>query len=478
MRPRRAPLVRSDTCMVPHPRTKAHDRAEPCRAYPGATSSPRGSPRLIPGGVRRRHTSAKGAAMPHANEPEPLRSEIGERTRMIRKRRGLSLAVVAGLAGISKPYLSQLETGARRFERRSLLENLANALGCSVVDLTGQPYPPADRVDADALATVPGIRLALNDYGPEDHPDVTPRPLPGLLTWADQASAHRDQAQYGAAGHDLGTLLIELQAHVYSGSIEDSRRALAALVETWAIAGAVTRNLGYVDLAGSAARRGYDMALLLDNPALLGFSRWFWSYSLIRLAAHKRATALLTTAMNELGPAVKLGGDDTTAAEMMGLAHLTAAQTAARDQRGDEAHAHLDEAAGIAGRIGERNWLRRHFGPTNMAAWRLSIGIELGEGAGAYADATTSPIDTDALGSKERTSALHLDFARALAQENGPRDWDAVRHLDTADRLAPQLIRPDPIARELVASLDNRARTKAWELDSLRNRFGLIRAQG
>ncbi|HEV7450473.1 MAG TPA: helix-turn-helix transcriptional regulator [Pseudonocardiaceae bacterium] len=57
---------------------------------------------------------------------------IGARVRMIRRRRGLSLDVVAGLAGITKPYLSMLERGQRGFNRRGLVENLAAALGCSV----------------------------------------------------------------------------------------------------------------------------------------------------------------------------------------------------------------------------------------------------------------------------------------------------------------------------------------------------------
>ncbi|MDQ3274934.1 MAG: helix-turn-helix domain-containing protein [Actinomycetota bacterium] len=37
-------------------------------------------------------------------------TEIGRRARLIRRRRGLSLDVVAGLAGFSKGYLSLLET--------------------------------------------------------------------------------------------------------------------------------------------------------------------------------------------------------------------------------------------------------------------------------------------------------------------------------------------------------------------------------
>jgi len=66
-------------------------------------------------------------------------SAIGARARRIRTRRGLSLDVAAGLAGISKPYLSALERGKRGFNRRGLIEDLANALGCSVVDLPSKP---------------------------------------------------------------------------------------------------------------------------------------------------------------------------------------------------------------------------------------------------------------------------------------------------------------------------------------------------
>ncbi|MGH3684067.1 MAG: hypothetical protein ACRDSM_03205, partial [Pseudonocardiaceae bacterium] len=137
---------------------------------------------------------------------------------------------------------------------------------------------------------------------------------------------------------------------------------------------------------------------------------------------------------------------------------------------------HLAEAAHLASRVGERNGMRQHFGPTNVAVWRVSIGVELTEGARVYEDATAVPIDIDALGSRERSSSMHFDFARVLAQEEGPRDLEAVRHMDAADRIAPQRTRNDPIARDLVEILDRRAKHRSWELDSLCNRFG-IRAQ-
>jgi transcriptional regulator with XRE-family HTH domain len=46
---------------------------------------------------------------------------IGRRLRRIRLWRRKSQAVVAGLAGISEPYLSLLETGKRALNRRSLI---------------------------------------------------------------------------------------------------------------------------------------------------------------------------------------------------------------------------------------------------------------------------------------------------------------------------------------------------------------------
>ncbi|MGH8572200.1 MAG: helix-turn-helix domain-containing protein, partial [Gammaproteobacteria bacterium] len=118
---------------------------------------------------------------------------IGARARMIRRRRGLSLDVVAGFAGISTPYLSMLERGQRGFNRRGLIEDLAETLACSVVDLTGQPY---------------------------------------------DASAHRDQARYHSAGRNLSAVLLELQSHVHAGKSTDRLTALAALVDAWMIAAA------------------------------------------------------------------------------------------------------------------------------------------------------------------------------------------------------------------------------------------------
>jgi transcriptional regulator with XRE-family HTH domain len=399
---------------------------------------------------------------------------IGARARKIRRRRGLSLEVAGGLAGISAPYLSMLERGQRGFNRRGLIEDLAEALGCSVADLTGQPYLAPDRATIEGRAALPGISLALNDVGPDDVPDVTPRPLDELVVWAESANEHRDQGRYPLAGRDMGTLLTELQVHALTAGSADRLRAFAALVQSCVVAGIVANKIaGNVDLSISAARRGYDMACRQGDPGLIGLARWSWAGKLMMLTARGRASRVLTVGIDELGPSARLRGEDTLPAEMLGFLHLSSAQCAARGNQHDDAQAHLTEAEKIATRIGEHNGLRMHFGPTNVAAWRLGVGIELGEGGRAYELATRMPLDVAALNSHERSAALHFDSARALVQDGPNRDAEAIRHLDTADRLAPTRIRNDPIARDLVLTLDRRARRRVWELDSLRNRFGV-----
>lgn len=398
--------------------------------------------------------------------------EIGARVRAVRKRRGLSLEVASGLAGISFSYLSRLERGERHFDRRGLIEDLAHALSCSVVDLTGQPYKPVDKRSAVAMAAIPEIEIALLDCTLDDVPDLSARPVAELTTAAQLANEYRDAARYDLASQGVGQLLIELQVMAVAGGVEHREAALRALVEACYVAYEVAKSLGYTALAVQAAERGLAAANELGDPALIGFANWYRALALMRVGARRRAASVLTDACNSLATADPTDAD-TLAAEVYGLLQLTHAQLGAHLGQGDTAHDHLTEAARIAFHTGDRNGLMCHFGPTNVAVWRVAIGAELQEAGKVYEQATAANIDTAVLGSANRVGCLHLDLARALAQEEGRRDDEALRHLDQADQLAPQRIRHDPLARELLAELDMRARRKLWPLDSLRNRFGL-----
>jgi transcriptional regulator with XRE-family HTH domain len=401
---------------------------------------------------------------------------IGARARMIRRRRGLSLDVVAGLAGISKPYLSALERGQRGFNRRGLLDDLANALGCSVADLTGQPYLVADRATADAMTMVPGVELAIHDCTLNDVPDIPARPVAELVALAQLANAHCDETRYALAGRDFGAVLTELHVHAATGDSDTRRMALTALMEACIAASGMVRALGHGALAAAVAERGYDAAKLLGDPALMGFASMQHAGTLIRLGARHRAAAVLDDALVAVESAANPTAADNGPAQAAGMLHLASAQLSSRERRSGDADTHLTQAAELADATGECNNLNYHFGSANVAAWSVSIGVELERGPDAAEQVMTDlPRLVAALASADRRSGLHLDIARGWAQAGGDRDAEAIRYLDAADRIAPTKIRNDPIARDLVLILDRRAKRQVWELDSLRNRFGVGR---
>lgn len=172
---------------------------------------------------------------------------------------------MGGLARISAPYLSLLERGLRGFNRRGLLEDLAEALGCSVADLTGQSSGLQNRRSALVTATVATISTALHDTTLDDGPDVPVRPLPELTHAVALAHEAADDANYGLAGQGLAALLVELHGHAVSGRAEERQAALIALVEACKVAYILARSTGQIELSGIAARRGRDAAYLAER---------------------------------------------------------------------------------------------------------------------------------------------------------------------------------------------------------------------
>jgi hypothetical protein len=365
--------------------------------------------------------------------------------------------------------LSMLERGQRGFNRRGLIEDFADALGCSVVDLTGQPFAPPDRGTADALATIPGISLAINDCTLDDVPDLPARPVEQLVSAAAAANAHLDAAKFSLAGRKLGAVLAELHVAAVTGDT-DTRRA--ALAEACLVGASIARHLGHADLAVQTARRGYDAAQRLGDSTRAGLLTMHRALGLGWIGARHRVAAVLDHALAEITPDPSAA--DTGPAQAAGMLHLTAALNHARQNRAGDADDHLGAASELARHAGEGNVLLQHFGPVNVATWGVNVAVELGRGpATAESMHADVPRLLDTFGSPVRGGAIYFDLARAYAQAEGDRDREAIQCLDAADRMAPQYVRPDPMARDLVLTLDRRARRRMWELDSLRNRFGV-----
>jgi transcriptional regulator with XRE-family HTH domain len=72
----------------------------------------------------------------------------------------MSLDVLAGLIGRSKGWLSMIENGHLRLERRQDIAGIAEALDISADMLLGQPAPEIQADSRDELAADP-VRAAL-----------------------------------------------------------------------------------------------------------------------------------------------------------------------------------------------------------------------------------------------------------------------------------------------------------------------------
>jgi hypothetical protein len=161
------------------------------------------------------------------------------------------------------------------------------------------------------------------------------------------------------------------------------------------------------------------------------------------------------------------------AQEMLGQLYMVAgfARYAQGDTTGAESA--IEEAERLAGITGQSPALGLNFGPTGIAAWKVSMNADGADPGLAVEVARTADPAGLATVSVSRQAAFYVDTARALA--NIGKDSDALRMLLTAERLAPQRVQLSPIVAETVrALLDKARRGKGWaELKGLCERVGV-----
>ncbi|HEY9474109.1 MAG TPA: helix-turn-helix transcriptional regulator [Mycobacteriales bacterium] len=378
---------------------------------------------------------------------------LGERIREFRRRRRLSLETAAGLAGMSRSMLSYIERGDRTLERRTHIEGLAYALRVSPSELLGQPFEATDPARADAQAHVDAIRDAL--VGTEiGYADAEPgRPLAELIGRAERSRAALCMdADYTAASQSLANIITGLHAYTATGTEDEQRSALHALALACCTATATAKEQGYLDLAWIAAERARQATALLDDPALCGLAAVYVGYA---LESHRRSLATAERAIDLLQPHA---GENELTLRVYGHLHLRAAYCNAIFGTADSVDAHLAEAAELAERLGDSTEdLGLFFGPTNLAIWRVTIAVEMGQGGRAVSDEAVARVST--MPTAWRRAMFHTDLGRAFAQDR--RDSDALEAFLAAEELAPVYVRSHPMARSAVLDVRDRARRAA-----------------
>ena len=382
---------------------------------------------------------------------------IGERVRIARRARGMSIDVLAGLIGRSKGWMSMVERGQLPLDRRSDIAAIAEILEVSAEDLLGGPAP-------DLAARLPSIDVArvrdvLHEYDLDDAPEVAVRPLEAVAGDVQALDAALRNTDYDTMMRTLPGVLEELHAAAHGA---DPDKALRLLVRACGLAVIAMRHHGQVDLAWIAAERGRQAAARLDDPV--------WSGAAAYARAHARPSVNRSRALLAV-PAIadRLEGeigDDPMAHQVYGMLRLSSALAcqvsgdmgAARDQAAEAARI----AEGLENPDDPGAW--ELFGAANTAVWRATLAVEAGDPAEALR--VTDAVEARALASRNRRSTLHAERARALHMLG--RHVPAARELHQAEKLSPAQVRHDPLLREMVRDMtavrDRTLRGIAWRM--------------
>jgi transcriptional regulator with XRE-family HTH domain len=373
-------------------------------------------------------------------------AHIGTRIKYWRRHRGgMTQEVLAGLAGVSRPFVSMVEGGRKTIERRHTLVAFANALEVSVADLLGQPGDPTDPRKAAAAAAVPAIRAAVIeiDEGERRAPTRGPEEMAASL---DQIRELTVQARYAEMAGLLPGMLLDAAAY---GGVTLARVAYSAT--------SCLRNMGWRDLALTVSRIAATAAGETEDPAWIGATGFLRTVTMpIESAPVARRTA--DRLLAELQPKAK----DVRVRQVLGLLHLSTSFSAATDGRPDDAAANLRAAAQEAATLGDPpdglGFNLSAFGPTNVGLWRMAVAAENGEWAKVIELA--SKVRPGPIRTSSRHQTYWLDYGRALAH-SGKRDPEARAAFLTAEQAAPALFTANPLVHDTILTMYNRAQRNA-----------------
>ena len=401
-------------------------------------------------------------------------AEIGPRVRYWRERRGLTRQHFGDLVGRSPSWVDKIEKGERQLDRLSVLDTIAQALDVPLhVLLDDEEFRlRAQCVDSTEVAA---IRRVLQRYEPTAESSAwseKPLDLTRLQRQVTYAWLAFQASDYTALGAVLAGLLAETERASTELSGGEQATAATLLAQTYQVITSTVRKLGYFDVEWVAADRGIRVADQVQDPVLFGgaafrlvnaFKDNNGAPAAIEMA---RRAADITSVVQASGPI--------EARSMYGHLLLQGAMCAAAVGDAASVRDFLHESRQVAARLGgDRNDYYTAFGPTNVLIHEVAAMVELREWASAIEAAGRIDPSRLMMLPKERRANHLLDVALAYSLA-GKRD-EALWSLLEADELAPREIRCRPVARDLIADLGRRTRSRpSFELQRLAARAGVL----
>ena len=286
-----------------------------------------------------------------------------------------------------------------------------------------------------------------------------------------QAWKLRQGSHYIELSKVLPQLLADAQFTSHELAGDQQAVAFGLLAHSYNTASSVLRKLGDNGLAVIAADRAVQAARAVGEPLLVAASAYRLSNVFLPAGRVVEAKEVAISAAGGLET-----GLDASAAHLAtwGGLLLTAAIAAARQGDSGEAWELVGEAKAAARRLGtDHADLHTIFGPTSLAIQGVQVAAELGDGREVLR--RSKRVEPTRLPSYlvERRSHYLIDVARGHAYRADDRG--ALATLMEAERLAPEEVRYNPIASELVMALLRRERRAATPgLRDLSARIGVV----
>ncbi|WP_250029349.1 helix-turn-helix domain-containing protein [Paractinoplanes maris] len=384
---------------------------------------------------------------------------MGERIQTRRDLRGWSIRHAASRAGIAHTTWSRIEKGELRTDRY-MIADIAAALECSITDLTGQPYAPADRQLESAHIASERLWQAMMALPLDEPPSAGEEATADLWRESELIRDLYARTDYAGALSRLVALVPALHTAAHG---PDSATALTAAVQVYGVGMGALLSLGHPAYAWLAAQRSIEAAQRLGDPAALAVA----AVNRGRVSANTGAFGPAFSAVDRAANELEQHADSPAALDVLGFTHLARAHHATGMRDESAAAGHLAEAAQLAERTGETEAWDLQWGARNVGLWTVAHQIDTGRPGDAVE--TASGLDVATLPPIRRVN-LYTDLARALTDVR--RDDEAVRMLMTAERVAPQHTRSSAAARETARVLLRKSR-RASTVQGLCERMGV-----
>ncbi|GAA2370795.1 helix-turn-helix transcriptional regulator [Streptomyces cuspidosporus] len=392
---------------------------------------------------------------------------IGDRIKRYRGERRQD--VVAGLAGISPDYLSQIERGLK-VPSLPILYAIAQELGVPAAALIADTAAPST---THPDTSEPSIVRVLMGFGP---PRSDPAADPTLLRQRVEG-AWRGWQSSGTRFTDVGQILADLiadvehaaRAHRDAGGIGARREVMRVMADLYFLLRSYLRRTGRVDLSMVAADRAVRAAEEADDPLRMAAAQWNLGHVLLAAQEPDGAEEVALRAVEQLRAAPMTEVDRVA---MSGALQLVAVVAEARRRNWSAARTRLREcAAPAAEQCGEGNIMWTVFGPTNVVLHRVSIEMEAGDTCEALHVA--DEVETTRLPSMERSFTFALEVARCHSLRR--EDAAVLLSLRDMEGFAPEDLARTPLARELILTVIRRGRTMhARQAEKLAERIGVF----